>query len=58
MRLFIPEQYVRSRDLVIEVPGEGLGVLVTSVRLQELLRAGLVDPRVVTDNLMKVVHEH
>jgi hypothetical protein len=42
MKLFIQEQYVKSRQILVEVPGEGLGILITQDKLRK----------------MKVVHEH
>jgi hypothetical protein len=58
MKLFIQEQYVKSRQILVEVPGEGLGILITQDKLRKMLAEGQIDPRVVTHNLMKVVHEH
>jgi hypothetical protein len=58
MKIFVPEKYVYSREILVDVPGEGLGILVTQERFRKLLSEKQIDARVISQNLMKVVHEH
>jgi len=58
MKMFVPEKYVKSREILIEVPGEGLGILVTTERFRKMLAEGQIDSVVLSHNLMKVVNEH
>lgn len=58
IKVFVPEQFVKSREIVVEVPGEGLGILITQDKFRKMLSDGLINPSVVTSNLMKVVDEH
>lgn len=58
MKMFVPEQFVKSREILVEVPGEGLGILVSTDKFRKMLAEGQIDPLVLSHNLMKVINEH
>lgn len=58
MKIFVPEQFVKSREIIIEIPGHGTGILISQEKFRRMLAEGLISAEVVARNLMKVVHEH
>lgn len=46
---FIPEKYVNMLELLVEVPGHGKGILITSADLSEFIKLGRIHPNVVVN---------
>lgn len=56
-KIFVPEQYVKSREIVVEIKGHGTGILISQERFRKMLADGLINADVVSKNLMKVIYE-
>ena len=58
MRVFVPEKYVNMLELVVEIPGHGKGILLSSDDLSKAIKEGRVHKYLVGNrDLVYIIEE-